>query len=108
MRFIVAITKYWANRSLLTAVYLAAGGVDDLVLDSVGQQEAMQPETVAPCLEATDHGSMLRQAESFLGSLDLQDQVQRAAGGDRLEPGLWPRPTVQASFQSRVPRSRAR
>jgi hypothetical protein len=76
----------------LTAIHLDAGGVDDLVLDSMGQQEAMQPETVASCLVATEHRSILRQAESSLGSLDLQDQAQSAAGGDRLEPRLLAQP----------------
>ncbi len=62
------------------------------VLPSMGQQESMQPETVASCLVATEHRSILRQAESSLGSLDLQDQAQSAAGGDRLEPGLLAQP----------------
>ena len=86
-------TSFTASRliglgSSLAAIDLDAGGVDDLVLDSLGQQKAMQPETVASCLVATDHRSILRQAESLLGGPDLQNKAQSAAGGDRLEPGL--------------------
>jgi hypothetical protein len=69
-------------------VDLDAGGVYDLVLDTLVQQEAMQLEAVATCLVATDYRSILRQAESLLGGPDLQDQAQGAAGGDRLDPGL--------------------
>src|SRR5512135_2759236 len=60
-------------RPSLTAVHLDAGGVDDLVLNSMGQEEAVQPETVTSCLVATEHRSVLGQAESFLGGLDLRE-----------------------------------
>src|SRR4051794_8365781 len=74
--------------SSAAAVDLDTRGVHDLVLDSLGQEEAMQPEAVASGLVATDHRSILGQAEPLLGGLDLEDQAQRAAGGDGLDPGL--------------------
>src|SRR4051794_40592605 len=70
--------------SSAAAVDLDAGGIHNLVLDSLVQQEAVQPEAVASSLVATDHRSILGQAESLLGGLDLEDQAQGAASGDRL------------------------
>ena len=45
-----------------------------------------------------EHQSTLRQAESLLGGLDLQDQAQNAAGGDRLEPGLLTQPDGESQL----------
>jgi len=58
----------------------------------MGQQEAMQPETDASCLEATEHRSILRQAKPLLDGHDLNEQARGARGCDRLEPGLLAQP----------------
>ena len=89
--------------SSAAAVDFDAGGVHHLVLDSLVQQEAMQPEAVAPGLVATDHRSILGQAESLLGGLDLKEQAQGAAGGDRLDPGL----LAEADAEGQLPRTGA-
>jgi len=60
----------------------------------------MQPEAVATCLVATDHRGILGQAESLLGGPDLKDQAQRAAGGDRLDPGLLAQPDAEGQLPS--------
>src|SRR5206468_1117945 len=57
------------------AVDLDAGRIDDAVLDAMSQEEAMEPEAVAPGFVAGDDPGVVREAEPLLGGLDLGQEA---------------------------------
>ncbi len=57
-----------------TAVYFDARGINDLIVDPLGQQEAMEPEAVATGFVAAYDGGFWREAEALFGPGHFREQ----------------------------------
>src|SRR5262252_10051249 len=58
-------------RPALAPIDFNTGGIDDVVLDAMRDQGAVQPEPVAASLVTTHHVSILGQAKALLRPCDL-------------------------------------
>jgi hypothetical protein len=67
-------------RPALAPIDLNTGGIDDVVLDAMCYQGAVQPEPVAASLIAAHDARVLRQAKALLRSRDLLlDRFERTS-----------------------------
>ena len=61
------------------AVDQQAGGVEHMVVDAVGAQDAVQPEAVVACFVAADHPDRLPERR-FGPAAGLSNQLEQGAG----------------------------